>query len=193
MQSVFPNIFCFIDDFKNDYIKKLDKKITIIFRNYHTKPNVKKLKELVKFCKSNDKKIILANNPKLALNLGFDGSYIPSFNKITNFKFYKRNSKFLLLGSAHNQVEIKVKEKQGVDIIFLAPTFKVNKSKNYLGVIKFNLLSQLTNKKVIALGGVNEFNLKKINILKADGFASISFFKKKAPISWGLFNKIIIL
>ena len=106
MQNVFPNIFCFIDDFKNDYIKKLDKKITIIFRNYHTKPNVKKLKELVKFCKSNDKKIILANNPKLALNLGFDGSYIPSFNKITNFKFYKRNSKFLLLGSAHNQVEI---------------------------------------------------------------------------------------
>ena len=183
MQSIFPNIFCFIDDFKNDYIKKLDKKITIIFRNYHTKPNIKKLRELVKFCKSNDKKIILANNPKLALNLGFDGSYIPSFNKITNFKFYKRNSKFLLLGSAHNQVEIKVKEKQGVDIIFLAPTFKVNKSKNYLGVIKFNLLSQLTNKKVIALGGVNEFNLKKINILKADGFASISFFKKKAPIS----------
>ena len=80
-------------------------------------------------------------------------------------------------------MEIKIKENQGCSLIFLAPTFKVNKSKNYLGVIKFNLLSQLTNKKVIALGGVNEFNLKKINILKADGFASISFFKKKAPIS----------
>ena len=50
--------------------------------------------------------------------------------------------------------EIKIKEKQGVNIIFLSSIFKENK--NYLGINKFKLLSNLTNKKIIALGGISK-------------------------------------
>ena len=81
------------------------------------------------------------------------------------------------MGSAHNNKEIKLKEKQGVHIIFLSSIFKENK--NYLGINKFKLLSNLTNKKVIALGGISKKNIKKLKLVDSFGFAGISFFQKK--------------
>ena len=80
-----------------------------------------------------------------------------------------------MLGSAHNNNEIKLKERQLVKIIFLSSIFK--KNKNYLGVNKFKLLSRLTNNKIIALGGVSNKNLKKLKLLNCYGFAGISFFE----------------
>ena len=79
-----------------------------------------------------------------------------------------------MLGSAHNNKQIKLKERQLVKIIFVSSIFK--KNKNYLGVNKFKLLSRLTNNKVIALGGVSNKNLKKLKLLNCFGFAGISFF-----------------
>ena len=46
-----------------------------------------------------------------------------------------------MLGSAHNNKEIKLKERQLVKIIFLSSVFK--KNKNYLGINKFKLLSKI--------------------------------------------------
>ena len=80
-----------------------------------------------------------------------------------------------MLGSAHNNKEIKLKERQLVKIIFLSSVFK--KNKNYLGINKFKLLSRLTNNKVIALGGISDKNLKKLKLLNCFGFAGISFFE----------------
>ena len=82
------------------------------------------------------------------------------------------------MGSAHSLKEIKIKEKQNVDLIFLSPLFKVKKNKKYLNIIKFNILSNLTKKKLIALGGINEKNIKMIKIANAHGYSGISYFKK---------------
>ena len=69
--------------------------------------------------------------------------------------------KFEVLGSAHNLKEVKIKEKQGCTTIFLSPLFKVNKSNYYLDVVKFNILANNTDRKIIALGGINFNNLRK--------------------------------
>ena len=87
-----------------------------------------------------------------------------------------------LLGSAHNLKEINQKKRQGIDIIFIAPTFKVNKSNNFLGVTKFNILANLLNGKTIALGGINKNNIKKIKMLNCYGYASISYIKEHNKI-----------
>ena len=89
--------------------------------------------------------------------------------------------KFLIIGSAHNNKEIKIKERQDVKILFLSSIFKRNK--NYLGLYKFKILTNLTKKKNIALGGVSNKNLKLLKLTNCIGFAGISFFQKKtAPI-----------
>ena len=79
------------------------------------------------------------------------------------------------MGSAHNLSEVKTKELQGVDIIFLSSLFK--KNSNYLGLNKFRLLSKSTNKKIVALGGLSNKNLKQLNLVNIFGFAGISFFE----------------
>ncbi len=113
---------------------------------------------------------------KLAISLNLDGIYVPAFNKNVLIKKFKTKKNFLILGSAHNAHEIQEKERQGVEVIFLSPLFKTKKYKIKLGVTKFNILSRLTKKKVIALGGINKKNINMLKITNAYGFSGISFF-----------------
>ncbi len=89
-----------------------------------------------------------------------------------------QQKKFLKIGSAHSIKEIKIKEKQGVKLIFISSIFKNNKDKKFLGCVKFNNLANHTTLKIIALGGINKKNMSKLKITNSYGFASISLFKK---------------
>ena len=170
-----PRKYYFINKFDTNNIDKLDKNTGIILRNYTAKINLNSIISLKKFCKKKGYKFFLSNNVQLALNLKLDGAYIPSFNKDTKHLAFSIKKKFLMLGSAHNNKQIKLKERQLVKIIFVSSIFK--KNKNYLGVNKFKLLSRLTNNKIIALGGVSNKNLKKLKLLNCFGFAGISYFE----------------
>jgi len=170
-----PSKYYFINKFDTNNITKLDKNTAIILRNYTSEINLKTIINLKNFCKKNGHKFFLSNNVKLALNLKLDGAYIPSFDKNIDHLSFSFTKNFLILGSAHNNKEIKIKEKQLVKIIFLSSIFK--KNKNYLGINKFKLLTKLTNIKVVALGGISGKNIKKIKLLNCFGFAGISFFE----------------
>ena len=175
MNKGIPNKYYFINEFNTKNIDKLDKNTGIIFRNYNSENNLKSIISLKNFCKEKGYKFFLSNNIKLALKLKLDGAYIPSFNRDTKHLSYSFTKKFIILGSAHNNKEIKIKQKQLVKIIFLSSIFK--KNKNYLGINKFKLLSKLTYLKVIALGGVSNINLKKLKLVECYGFAGISYFE----------------
>ena len=167
--------YYFINKFDSNNIDKQKINTDIIYRNYDSKNNLSTIIKLQKYCKKKGFKFFLSNNIKLALQLNLDGAYIPSFNKKTNHLAYSIPKNFLIIGSAHNNFEIKIKEKQGVNVIFLSSIFK--KNRNYLGINRFKLLSKLTNKKIVALGGISNSNLKKLKLTNCSGFAGISFFK----------------
>ena len=109
------------------------------------------------------------------MKLNLDGAYIPAFNKSLKHLAYSYKNKFKIIGSAHNLKEIRIKEIQNVKKIILSSLFK--KNKNYLGINKFKLLSKLTKKKVVVLGGVSAKNIKKLSLLNQSDFAGISFFE----------------
>ena len=167
--------YYFINKFDSNNIDKQKTNTGIIYRNYDLKNNLNTIIKLKQYCKKKGFKFFLSNDVRLALQLNLDGAYIPSFNNQTNHLSFSYKKKFLIIGSAHNNKEIKIKEKQGVNIMFLSSIFK--KNKNYLGINRFKLLSKLTNKKIIALGGISNFNLKKLKLTNCSGFAGISFFK----------------
>ena len=120
----------------------------------------------------------LAKNIKLAINLGLDGVYIPAFYKNMMVKNFNTKKNFLFLGSAHNIYEIREKEKQGVEVIFISPLFRTKEYKNNLGIIKFNILSKLTKKKIVALGGISKKNINILKIANIYGYSGISHFSK---------------
>ena len=167
--------YYFINKFDSNNIDKQKINTGIIYRNYESKNNLNTIIKLKQYCKKKGYKFFLSNNIKLALHLDLDGAYIPSFNNQTKHLSFSFKKKFIIIGSAHNNKEIKIKEKQGVNIIFLSSIFK--KNKNYLGINKFNNIKKITKTKVIALGGVSKKNIKKLKLLDCFGFAGISYFK----------------
>jgi len=177
MYKEFNEIYHFIDEFKESDLVKLNSKISLIFRNYDKNTDITLIKKIKNFCKKTRRKFYLANETRLAYKLDLDGVYIPSFNKSINHNNFSKKKKFKIIGSAHNIKEILIKEKQKVDCIFISPLFKIKKKKKYIGICKFLLFKKLTKKKIIALGGINKFNVKQLKLIKCYGFASISFIK----------------
>ena len=169
--------YYFINKFDTNNINNQDKQTAIIYRNYSSdlKNNEDLILKIKNYCKKKRIKFYLSNNIKLALKFNLDGAYIPSFNKNTNHLAYSLKKNFDLVGSAHNLKEIRIKEKQAVKKIFLSSLFK--KNKNFLGINKFKILSNLTKKNVVALGGISKSNLKKLNFLDHSDFAGISYFE----------------
>ena len=172
------NIYYFIYKFYFILIFFLNKKICIIYRNYkeiNIDSIIKKIKET---CNKNNRKFYIANNLKTALKFNLDGLYIPAFNNILQYKNISSRKNFKIIGSAHNFKEIKIKEKQGCEEIFIAPIFHNPKNKYFLDIARFNYLNLTTKIKTIALGGINEQNFKKLKCTKVIGFAGISWIKK---------------
>ena len=171
------NIYHFIDNLNIRNIIDYNKNVCLIYRNYKSKINKKKLIKFKKACKKLGVKFIISNNLKLAFKLRLDGAYIPSFNKELNHKKFGNFQNFILIGSAHSIKEIRDKEKQKIEQIFLAPLFKTKKSNKTLDVLKFNNLTKFTKKPIIALGGINKNNIKKLKLINIDGFAGIRYFR----------------
>ena len=168
--------YYFINKFETNNIDKQDKQTIIIYRNYSSNLlNENLILKIKEYCKKKGLKFYLSNNVKLANKLNLDGAYIPSFNKDTKHLAYTCKKNFNIVGSAHNIKEIKIKEKQKVSKIFLSSAFK--KNKNFLGINKFKLLSKLTKKKIVVLGGISKENKRKIALLNQSDFAGISFFE----------------
>ena len=165
-----------IDLFKNN------KKINIILRNIKNN----EINEIIKFrkkCKTKQIKFYIANNLKVFNVSNADGLYISAYNKK---KYFANINK---IGSAHNIKEINEKIQQGCKKIIFSRLFKTNyvNKKSFLGVVKFNLLKRTFNKNIFPLGGINEKNLLKLNMVNCDGFAFFSAIKKKPTISSRLF------
>ena len=178
MHKKYITAFYFINNLNKQNVQNLNKNISIIFRNYIQKHNINKLIKFRNLCSSRGIKFYLSNDLKLAYKLNLDGAYIPAFNKKMNLITRNLRKKFQIIGSAHNLREIRIKELQGCKFIFISPLFKVNKKKKFLGVYQYKHLSNLTNKKTVALGGINYKNFKKLKLLKCEFFASISLIKK---------------
>ena len=184
----FLKAYVFVDNFNSligEKIKKI-KNIGIIYENTNI-PNENFFK-ILKFCKRNKIKLFVLDEFKTAIKYKISGFVISSKNKsisrLQSFELKKRNIE--VLGKAHNQLEFYRKKLQGCEIIFLSPiffTFKYSTNK-ILGISRFNLISLKWNLKLIALGGINSSNYKKIMMTKAKGVgvkSLINYSDKKKP------------
>ena len=175
MHYKFFKKYYFIEKFEKSNIDKQDLNTIIIYRNYRKNYKISEIVFIKNYCKKKKLKFLLSNNLKLSIKLNLDGAYLPSFNKDFTHLSYEFKKSFILVGSAHNLKEIRTKEKQNVSKIFLSSIFK--KNKNYLGINKFKLISKLSNKEIIALGGVSKKNIKLIGLSISTGIAGISYFE----------------
>ena len=155
---------------------KLDKNISLIWRSKYKVKDKLEIIKTAKFCKKNKFNFFLSNNIQLAINLKLKGVYISASNRkiFSNYKNLSKN--FKIIGSAHNLKEIQIKKLQNVEELFLAPIFK-KKSNNALGLYKLKHLFESFKKDKIALGGINNKNVKLLRLINFNGFAGINYFE----------------
>ena len=182
--------FLFIESIKDIQLSniKLINKFIIIYRNKKKNDKINDLLNFKRFCNSKKIDFYIANDFKLMTQINAHGLYISSHNtnlRLTRFK----NSKFKIIGSAHNIKELQLKALQGCSMFILSRLFQTTykNKKGYMGVIRFNLFRQKRKETLIPLGGINLSNLNKLNIIKADYFAILSEVKKKPA---KIFNRL---
>ena len=168
--------YYFINEFNLTHLINLNKNISFIWRNKDKETSIRTLIKLRDFCKKNQRHFYISNDIKLAKKLNADGVYISSTNKNLNLRTKNFKKKFKILGSAHNLKEIKLKELQNIKEIFLSPIFK-EKTNKPLNIYKYLKLRKITKMKDISLGGIDNNNIKKLNMIKPFGFAGISYFE----------------
>ena len=173
--------FFIIESIKDINLKNIKNfgKYSIIYRN-NSPENIDKLKKFRLKCKIKRIPFFVANNINLIEALKADGLYISAYNKKLISNYLRRN--FKIIGSAHNIREINLKKLQGCTEIILSRLFKTSykNKKDFLGVIKFNLLSKLMNTTLTPLGGINLKNLNNLKNVNCENVALSSLVKNES-------------
>ena len=121
-----------------------------------------------KFAKKHDISFFIKDNIKLAKQLNARGIFLTNKNKILRSNI-KETTKLEVIGSAHNQREYYIKQKQNCSTVMLSPIFynKKYSPNKILYVPRFNLITLNWKRNIAALGGINSKNLKQVNLTKS--------------------------
>ena len=121
-----------------------------------------------KFAKREGIPIFFTDDLKLAIKNRAHGVFLTSKHKVLKNNI-KKTTKLEVIGSAHNQYEYFIKERQGCSTIFLSPIFynKKYSLNKILHTLRFNLITLNWKKSIGALGGINLRNLKHISLTKS--------------------------
>ena len=121
-----------------------------------------------KFAKKHHISFFVKDNVKLAKQLNARGIFLTNKNKILRNNI-KETTKLEVIGSAHNQHEYYIKQKQNCSTVMLSPIFynKKYSPNKILYIPRFNLISLNWKTRIAALGGINFKNLKLVNLTKS--------------------------
>ncbi len=132
-------------------------------------------KKLKKICQKFNVKLLINDDPVIALKINADGCHLGQ--KDMNIKNARKFLKKKIIGvTCHNSLRLaKIASKNNSDYVAfgafnLSKTKKVKYKANFSLIKKFKKISK---KPVVAIGGINNLNYKKLLLNKAD-FLAIS-------------------
>ena len=141
-------------------------------------------KKIKKICKKFKVKFIINDDPLIAKKVGADGCHLgQSDMSIKNARKILKNK---IIGISCNNSTKNAKEalKNKADYIALG-AFNSSKTKNvkYKATIKdLKKFRKLSNKPIVTIGGINQYNYKKLLLNKADFLAISSFIWKNKKL-----------
>ena len=160
--------FIFCDNLNKEIKEKIAKfkNINFVYYNDNKEYSVIKTLEIQRYCKKNKINFFIIDNYRLGIKIRSDGVYLSSSNKSKKF-FNFFNNKFIIIGSAHNQIEYFHKKQQGCSSLMISPLFynKKYSENKILGPIKINLITKNWKIKVGALGGILPVHYNKVKLL----------------------------
>ena len=145
------------------------------FKNYSFKKNILIGKRIKKICKKLKIKFLVNDNPLLAKKINADGCHLGQ-KDMSLLDARKLLGKKIIGITCHNSLKLaKVAIKDGADYIAFGAFFSTKTKKvNYKANIRIlKKLKMSKNIPIVAIGGINNLNFKKLLLNKAD-FLAIS-------------------
>ena len=143
-------------------------------------------KRILKICRKNNVKFIINDDPNCALKVNADGCHLGQ--KDMNINEARKILKNKIIGiTCHNSTELaKNAASKGANYIALGAFYKTNtKKRTHKADLKtLGKIKKLVKLPVVAIGGINEKNYKKLLLNKADFLAISSYIwnnKKLKP------------
>ena len=145
------------------------------FKNYSFKKNILIGKRIKKICKKLKIKFLVNDNPLLAKKINADGCHLGQ-KDMNLLEARKLLGKKIIGITCHNSLKLaKVAIKDGADYIAFGAFFSTKTKKvNYKANIRIlKKLKMSKNIPIVAIGGINNLNFKKLLLNNAD-FLAIS-------------------
>ena len=169
------------ESFYNNLNLVLKSKKVKFFQLRLKKVNIKKkiviAKKILKICKKNNVKLIINDNPYLALKVNAHGCHLGQ--KDMNIIKAKKILKNKIIGvTCHNSIKLaKNASKNGAKYIALGSFYKTRTKKViYKANIKtLRRIKKSINLPIVAIGGINDTNYKKLLLNNADFLAISSY------------------
>ena len=159
--------YIFLDELNEKIIKNIQnlKKRKIDLKLIVSEKILFSILDFVKYSKI---PFFIIDNVKLATKHKANGIFLTSKNR-SLINITKGSQHIEVIGSAHNQYEYFIKERQGCSTIFLSPIFynKKYSLNKILHINKFNLITLNWKTSIGALGGINLKNLKLIKLTRS--------------------------
>ena len=144
-------------------------------------------KKIKKICKAYGVKFIINDSPIIAKKVNSDGCHLgqDDMNINTARKILKKKIIGITCNNSYQKAKLALKNKADYIALGAFNNSKTKKIKHKASIKDLKKIRKLTNKPIIAIGGINQYNYKKLLLNKAD-FLAISGFvwknKKLKPI-----------
>ncbi len=131
-----------------------------IYRHYHLPPEerIARFHTLARLARARNHAVVLADSALTAREWGADGIY-------GSPRSLAPRRDLLMLATAHDMGEIAQANRMGADAVLLSPAFATNSHPGTpaLGPLRFRQLARHARMPVIALGGMNTRNARRLD------------------------------
>ena len=179
-----PRAFAMTDPAKSGdlewLVETLKSEVVIIFRHYDDPYRESLARDVVRQAHRKSVRILIADDPAMALRLGADGVHLPGYRlrSMAAVGRARLRPDWLITCAAHGAQELAAAERAGVDAALLSPVFEAISQieRPALGTLKFTELVRRVNIPVYALGGISQDTIMRLHGSGATGIAGIGLF-----------------
>ena len=143
-------------------------------------------KKIIKICKRYSVKFIINDDPAIAKEVGADGCHLgqSDINIQKARKIFNKGIIGITCNNSINKAKEAIKNKANYIAVGAFNSSKTKKVKYKASINDLNKIRKLSNISLIAIGGINQYNYRKLLLNKADFLAISSFIwrnKKMKP------------
>ncbi|KCZ88588.1 thiamine monophosphate synthase [Hyphomonas jannaschiana VP2] len=129
----------------------------LVYRHYGQPKHDIVAASLAEVCRKRHVAFLIANDPKLAMEVGADGVHWPFSERARARRWRRRFA--LMTSSAHTPDQLRILQDAGIDAALLSTAFPSTSpsARKPLGPLRFRNLARTSELPVYALGGLNAY------------------------------------